>query len=88
MNGRYLAREHTIEGVVDFCDFFESVRGKGKATRFLLIGDDRTYYFYSKTSELQGGTRVKVYLDSFDKERATVRQIDFLDKNHKVEVLK
>ena len=89
MNGRYLRELVSVEGVVEACDNFESVREKGRTiTRFLLAGDERTYYFYSEIGELQNGTKVKIYLANFDVERATVRQIDFLDKNHKLEVLK
>ena len=87
MDGRYGRRELAIEGVIDECDNFESVREKGRMiTRFLLTGDDRTYYFYSENKDVCRGVKVKIYLNSFDKDRAVVKKIDFLDKNHRAEV--
>ena len=74
-----------IEGVVEYSKISQSVRKEnGLITKFLLVGDERTYIFPSETREIEG--RVRIYFERFNSERAVVECVELLDKKHKVSI--
>ena len=77
-----------IEGVVEYSEISQSVRKEnGLITKFLLVGDERTYIFPSETREIEG--RVRIYFERFnDEQRAIVERIELLDKKHQISIIK